>query len=109
MTIALRCAMMPPYMENKDMNNSKPVKRETLNLRIKSDDRNLIDRAAKALGQTRTDFVLQAARHAAEDALLDRTFLSVDAGAYAEFLERLDAPAAPNKRLVRAMQTPKPW
>ena len=46
--------------------------RETLNLRIKPELRGLIDRAAELTGKNRTDFVLNAARHAAEDALLDR-------------------------------------
>ena len=61
-------------------------KRQTLNWRIKPDKRDLIDRAAKALGKTRTDFVLDAACRAAEDALLDRTDLTVSPKAYAEFL-----------------------
>ena len=47
-------------------------KRQSLNLRIKAEERGLIDRAAKTLGKNRTDFVLDAARRAAEDALLDR-------------------------------------
>ncbi|GEM_PF-1732421 len=46
--------------------------RETLNLRIHSEERNLIDRAALARGTNRTDFILGAARRAAEDALLGR-------------------------------------
>lgn len=85
------------------------AKRETLNLRIKPDERSLIDRAAVSLGKTRTDFVLDAARSAAEEALLDRTALTVTPEAYAEFLARLDAPPQPNDRLRRAMQTPAPW
>ncbi len=52
-------------------------KRQSLNLRIKPEERGLIDRAAKTLGKTTTDFVLDAARRAAEDALLDRTVLAV--------------------------------
>ena len=56
----------------------RPVpKRQTLNLRIKPEERGLIDRAAKTLGKTRTDFVLDAARRAAEDTLLDRTGFAV--------------------------------
>lgn len=86
----------------------KPV-RNTLNLRIPAAERNLIDRAARAMGKTRTDFVLEAARHAAEDALLDRTMLLVSAEAYAEFLARLDAAAQPNERLCQTMQAPTPW
>ncbi|MBO0906295.1 DUF1778 domain-containing protein [Jiella sonneratiae] len=83
--------------------------RETLNLRIKPELRGLIDRAAELLGRTRTDFVLEAARKAAEDALLDRTVFTVDAAAYAAFLERLDAPPQPNERLRRMMATSAPW
>ena len=85
------------------------AKRDTLNLRIKPAERSLIDQAARSLGKNRTDFVLDAARRAAEEALLDRTLVSVTPEAYAEFLARLDAPPQPNERLRRAMQTPAPW
>ena len=84
-------------------------RRDTLNLRIPAAERNLIDRAALSTGKTRTDFVLEAARRAAEDTLLDRTVLLVSPEAYAEFLTRLDAPAQPNERLRRTMQAPTPW
>jgi len=84
-------------------------KRSTLNIRIKPEVRGLIDRAAEMTGKTRTDFVLDAARHAAEDALLDRTVFTVSPKAYAAFLKRLDAPPKPNERLRRTMRTPAPW
>jgi uncharacterized protein (DUF1778 family) len=84
-------------------------RRETLNLRIKPELRGLIDRAAELTGKNRTDFVLNAARHAAEDALLDRTVFTVSSKAYAEFLARLDAPPRPNARLRRSLQTAAPW
>lgn len=84
-------------------------KREALNIRIKPQVRDLIDRAAKLAGKNRTDFVLDAARRAAEDELLDRTVFAVSPKAYRQFLARLDAPARPNKRLVKSMQTPAPW
>lgn len=83
--------------------------RNTLNLRIKPELRGLIDRAAKLTGKNRTDFVLSAARHAAEDALLDRTVFTLNPKAYAEFLARLDAPPNPNPRLRRSLETPAPW
>ena len=84
-------------------------KRATLNLRIKPELRGLIDRAAALSSKNRTDFVLDAARHAAEDALLDRTVFVVNPKAYAEFLARLDAPPRPNARLRRSLQTTPPW
>jgi uncharacterized protein (DUF1778 family) len=83
--------------------------RETLNIRISGEERGLIDRAAKARGKNRTDFILEAARRAAEDALLDQALISVDPEAYADFLKRLDAPATPNERLRRTMQARVPW
>lgn len=85
------------------------TRRDTLNIRIKPEVRGLIDRAAEAVGKTRTDFVLDAARHAAEEALLDRTMIALGPKAYAEFLARLDAPPRPNARLRRTMRTPAPW
>jgi uncharacterized protein (DUF1778 family) len=84
-------------------------KRQSLNLRIKPEERGLIDRAAKMLGKNRTDFMLDASRRAAEEALLDRTILTVSLKAYAEFLARLDAPPQPNERLRRTMRTSAPW
>ncbi len=85
------------------------AKRNTLNLRITAELRGLIDRAAELAGKNRTDFVLDAARQAAEDTLLDRTVFMVDPDAYAEFLALLDAPPRPNKRLRRSLQTAAPW
>jgi uncharacterized protein (DUF1778 family) len=87
----------------------KPPPRDTLNLRIRPEDRGLIDYAASITGKTRTDFVLEAARRAAEDAMLDRASLTVSAEAYKAFLDRLDAPPKPNERLRRTMATVPPW
>jgi uncharacterized protein (DUF1778 family) len=83
--------------------------RDSLNLRIKPELRGLIDRAAQLAGKNRTDFVLDAARRAAEDALLDRTVFSVSPKAYAEFMKRLDAPPQPSDRLRRTMHAVAPW
>jgi uncharacterized protein (DUF1778 family) len=85
------------------------ARREPLNIRIKPDLRRLIDRAAGLAGKNRTEFVLDAARHAAEDALLDRTIFAISPKAYAEFLARLDAPPRPNQRLLRSLQVSVPW
>lgn len=89
--------------------NSVSVKRETLNLRIKPSDRDLIDRAAKARGKNRTDFVLEAARAAAEEALIDQRIIMADPDAYQEFLTRLDQAPSPNAALRKTMQTLAPW
>src|ERR1019366_1200337 len=64
------------------------TKRDTLNVRIKPEDRNLIDRAAHLLGKSRTDFLLEAGRSAAENALLDQTLFKASPKAYAKFVAR---------------------
>lgn len=84
-------------------------KRSTLNIRIKPEERGLIDEAARALGKNRTDFILDAVRRVAEETLLDRTLIKVSPEAYAEFLALLDAPPKPNERLFRLMNAPLPW
>jgi uncharacterized protein (DUF1778 family) len=83
--------------------------RNTLNIRIKPEEHSLSDRAARSLGKNRTDFVLDAARRAAEEALLDQTVRRVNPEVYAEFLARLDTPAQPNERLRRTLRTAAPW
>ena len=89
--------------------SAKRARRETLNLRIPADERGLIDRAAKSSGKTRTDFILSAARRAAEEELLDRTIFVVSPAIYSKFLALLDAPLQPNERLQHTMRTPLPW
>ena len=89
--------------------NTTKTPRDTLNLRIPPAERNLIDRAAQSAGKTRTDFILEAARRAAEETLLDRALMVVSPEAYDEFLKRLDRPAQPNDRLKRTMQSKARW
>lgn len=89
---------------------SKPAnKRETLNIRIKAEERSFIDRAAKIRGKNRTDFILDAARVAAEEALFEQSLIMVNPDAYANFLALLDMPPRSNERLRKTMQTAAPW
>lgn len=84
-------------------------KRETLNIRIKPEERNLIDLAARMRGKNRTDFILEAVRSAAEEALFEQAIIMASPDAYAKFLARLDEQPRPNARLRETMQTPAPW
>lgn len=85
------------------------AKRESLNIRIKPEVRDLIDRAAKLRGKNRTDFILESARVAAEDTLLDQVVMAVSPQAFEQFQARLDMPPNPNQRLRKTMITPAPW
>lgn len=87
----------------------KRSRRITLNLRVRPEVRCLIDRAARFAGKNRTNFVVDAARTAAERTLLDQSLIVLSPKAYIEFLARLDAPARPNERLRRSLRTRAPW
>lgn len=79
-----------------------------VNLRVRSDIRALIDRAAKAQGKTRSDFMIDAARRAAEESLLDQALVRVDEETYTHFLEVLDHPPG-GAGFDRLMAATKPW
>jgi uncharacterized protein (DUF1778 family) len=101
--------LRPAILSAMATTSKKSVARDSLNLRIRPDLRELIDRAAKLTGKNRIDFVLEAARRAAEDALLDRIVFTASPKAYAEFLARLDAPPQPSERLHRTMRRKASW
>ena len=79
------------------------------NLRVTPGDQELIDRAVSASGLTRTDFVLQAARAAAQELLVEQAWSAMAPEAYEAFRRQLDAPASPNERLQRTMAASRPW
>lgn len=100
--------MFPTMSKTGTIDKTDKPDTRAVNLRVREDVRNLIDQAAQAQGRTRSDFMIDAARRAAEDALLDRTLVRVDPRAYAQALEIYDKPpsGAGYKRLMAA---PKPW
>jgi len=91
------------------MQTTTSTTRSTLNLRIKPEVRGLLDRAAAAQEKTLTDFVVDAARQAAVDALTERTLFSVDQDRFDAFVAALDAPPKPSAALCRTMQRRAGW
>ena len=89
--------------------NGAAARGETINLRATAEQKALIDRAAASLGKSRTEFMLDAARHAAVNSLLDQRIFLLDDGAYEKFLACLDAPARTTKALGELLSTPAPW
>ncbi len=80
-----------------------------INLRARSEQRDLIDRAASTLGKSRSDFMLEAACEKAQAIVLDRTFFSLDDTAFARFTALLDAPVEPNAALDRLLSRQPLW
>jgi uncharacterized protein (DUF1778 family) len=80
-----------------------------INLRTDEARRELIDRAAEALGKDRTEFMLDAATREARSILLERRFFQLDKAALRRFNEALDTPPADNPRLRKLLATRAPW
>jgi uncharacterized protein (DUF1778 family) len=81
----------------------------TINIRIKPGQRDVIDRAAEALGKSRSEFILDTACREAETVLLDRRYFALDDDAFRRFEAALARKPADNPRLRKLLSTPAPW
>ena len=86
----------------------RALQTQTINLRASADQMALIDRAAKRLGKSRTEFVLDTMREASENVLLDQCLFSVGASGFDAFNAALDTPPEPSSGLRRTLTTPAP-
>jgi len=89
--------------------SSKSARRETINLRASRHQKVLIDRAAEALGRSRSDFMLDTACREAESVLLDRRYFPLPDDAFRKFVAMLDRPPKNSPRLRRLLQRRAPW
>ena len=69
----------------------------------------MIDRAAHTAGKTRTEFMVEAARRAAHETLLDAALILVDRGTFNRFKKLFDAPPKPDARLRALVSLKAPW
>ena len=88
---------------------ARATRTRVINLRTDEARRTLIDRAAKALGKDRTEFMLDAATREAQAVLLDRRFFQLDDAAFRRFVEALDARPSDNPRLRKLFARRAPW
>jgi uncharacterized protein (DUF1778 family) len=85
------------------------AKTSRIELRATEDDRDLLDRAATALGTDRSSFLLAQGRLAAQRVLADREQFVLDADAQQEW-ERINSrPARSLPGLARLLQRPAPF
>jgi uncharacterized protein (DUF1778 family) len=82
---------------------------EVINLRASQDQKALIDRAAMALGRSRSDFMLDSACHEAESVLLDQRYFTLTAEEFKRFAALLDKRPTANVKLRRLLKTRAPW
>ncbi|MBP7064290.1 DUF1778 domain-containing protein [Ferrovibrio sp.] len=81
----------------------------SINLRIESGTRQLIDDAAAILGKTRTEFMVDSARRQAIDVLLDQRLFVLDSDRYDAFMHALDNPPAPGPKLRALLRRVPAW
>ncbi|NJM72832.1 MAG: DUF1778 domain-containing protein [Scytonema sp. RU_4_4] len=94
--------MQPHYAESGNRN-------VTINIRAHQEQRDLIDRAAAALGKNRSDFMLETACREAETVLLDRRLFMLDEATFQQFMELLDTPPSASDNLKKLLTTKAPW
>lgn len=89
------------------MTSTSGNRTDRISLRIASDRRHVIERAAEVTGKTLTSFVLDAAYQEAQRTLTDPRAFVVNDEQWAAFMEALDRPVSPDKpRLDKLMSTP---
>jgi uncharacterized protein (DUF1778 family) len=82
---------------------------DNINIRVSPETLGLIDRAARATGKTRTDFILDTVRQVAEDTVLDQRLFVLDQEQWNEFTRLLDAQPKPNERLDALLNRRPVW
>lgn len=81
----------------------------SINLRIETGTRRLIDEAAAVLGKTRTEFMIETARREAIDVLLDRKLFALDDRQFEAFVQVLDNPPAAGPKLKALLRRKPAW
>jgi uncharacterized protein (DUF1778 family) len=86
-----------------------PASSSALSLRISNADRQLIDRAAKVAGKTRTQFMLDSARAAATDTILDQRLFILEPDEFKAFEEALAKAPHISETIEMLKKRPLPW
>ena len=81
----------------------------SLSLRISPKDRSLIDRAAMAANQSRSEFLIESARSAATDALLDRRLFMLNPAQLSAFDKALIKAQTVDQVARQLKKRPNPW
>ena len=81
---------------------------ETMSLRMSPEQREVIAAAADFCGMSRTAFIVESAVGRAQDVLLDRTRLVLNADQWDAFIKILDGPVD-SSAMKRTLAAPSPW
>lgn len=96
-------------LESPMTRTSASLRSDNINIRVTPETLGLIDRAARVAGKTRTDFIVDTVKQAAEETVLDQRLFLLDGKQWARFVEALDAPPEPNERLIALLGRKPAW
>ena len=84
---------------------------ESINLRISTKEKAIIDYAAQSLGKSRSAFILENTLRSAEEVLLDRTRFSLDSDQWKELVMVMDSAPSEEQisKLRRLFAVETPW
>ncbi len=82
---------------------------QAINIRASLEQRELIDRAATAMGKSRSEFMVESATREAQQVLLDRTVFTLSPEAHSHFVEILETAVEPTEELRALMAMKAPW
>jgi uncharacterized protein (DUF1778 family) len=90
---------------------SRTVRRKEhpLSMRLPEADIAIIDRAATLRGNSRTEFVRDAAVRAAEDVLMETAPMRMSAAGFKAFVAALSGPATAVPEIVELFRRSAPW
>ena len=82
-----------------------------IHLRARSQDRNLIDRAAELVGANRSQFMMASAIKEAKNILLDQSTIYANAKTFQKVMDWMDAEATPAEAegMKLILQAKTPW
>ncbi len=87
---------------NKFQNSPGPLKKERIYIRLDSESKKLVGRAAAYADEAISSFVRRAALETARGIVRDQEILTLSEQDSKGFLDALDNPPAPNKGLLKA-------
>lgn len=91
------------------MSASARSKDDVIQIRASAETKALFVRAAALRGQKLSEFMLESARHQAEETILDQRAFFLDEEAHAHFLALLDAPPQPSAEVRARLNRKAPW
>jgi uncharacterized protein (DUF1778 family) len=84
-------------------------KDDVIQIRASAEAKTILVRAAALRGQKLSEFMLESARHRAEETILDQRAFFLDDRAHAKFLALLDEAPKPSRALRARMRRKPAW